>query len=117
MLTSKYKGKEVNKFSVGQRGTFYVCMKLATDPFGSPFVFDQPEIDDLDNEFIMAQLVPLFRKIKKYRQVIIVTHNANLVVNTDAEQIIVADNQGENIRYRAGSVEDGNVKENAGITS
>lgn len=41
----------------------------------------------------MAQLVPLFRKIKKYRQVIIVTHNANLVVNTDAEQIIVADNQ------------------------
>ncbi|MBJ6934372.1 DNA repair protein, partial [Vibrio cholerae] len=82
----QYKGKEVNKLSVGQRGTFYVCLKLATDPFGSPFVFDQPE-DDLDNEFIMAQLVPLFRKIKKYRQVIIVTHNANLVVNTDAEQV------------------------------
>jgi hypothetical protein len=112
----QYKGKEVNKLSVGQRGTFYVCLKLATDPFGSPFVFDQPE-DDLDNEFIMAQLVPLFRKIKKYRQVIIVTHNANLVVNTDAEQIIVAENQGENIRYIAGSVEDGNVKENTGIRS
>ena len=112
----QYKGKAVNKLSVGQRGTFYVCLKLATDPFGSPFVFDQPE-DDLDNEFIMAQLVPLFRKIKKYRQVIIVTHNANLVVNTDAEQIIVAENQGENIRYRAGSVEDGNVKENTGIRS
>lgn len=112
----QYKGKAVNKLSVGQRGTFYVCLKLATDPFGSPFVFDQPE-DDLDNEFIMAQLVPLFRKIKKYRQVIIVTHNANLVVNTDAEQIIVAENQGENIHYRAGSVEDGNVKENTGIRS
>lgn len=110
----QYKGKSVNKLSVGQRGTFYVCLKLATDPFGSPFVFDQPE-DDLDNEFIMAQLVPLFRKIKKYRQVIIVTHNANLVVNTDAEQIIVAENQGENIRYVAGSLEDGNVKENRGI--
>lgn len=110
----QYKGKTVNKLSVGQRGTFYVCLKLATDPFGSPFVFDQPE-DDLDNEFIMSQLVPLFRKIKKYRQVIIVTHNANLVVNTDAEQIIIADNQGENIRYKSGSVEDGNVKENTGI--
>jgi len=110
----QYKGKTVNKLSVGQRGTFYVCLKLATDPFGSPFVFDQPE-DDLDNEFIMAQLVPLFRRIKKYRQVIIVTHNANLVVNTDAEQIIVADNQGESIRYIAGSLEDGNVKENKGI--
>lgn len=110
----QYKGKTVNKLSVGQRGTFYVCLKLATDPFGSPFVFDQPE-DDLDNEFIMSQLVPLFRKIKKYRQVIIVTHNANLVVNTDAEQIIIADNQDESIRYTSGSVEDGNVKENRGI--
>lgn len=110
----QYKGKMVNKLSVGQRGTFYVCLKLATDPFGSPFVFDQPE-DDLDNDFIMSQLVPLFRKIKKYRQVIIVTHNANLVVNTDAEQIIIADNQGEIISYMSGSVEDGNVKENKGI--
>jgi len=110
----QYKGKTVNKLSVGQRGTFYVCLKLATDPFGSPFVFDQPE-DDLDNEFIMSQLVPLFRKIKKYRQVIIVTHNANLVVNTDTEQVIVAVNQGENVHYVSGSVEDGNVKANTGI--
>lgn len=101
----KYKGKTVDKLSVGQRGTFYVCLKLATDPFGSPFVFDQPE-DDLDNEFIMSQLVPLFRDIKKYRQVIIVTHNANLVVNTDAEQIIVAENIGEEIGYKSGAVED-----------
>lgn len=45
----------------------------------------------------------------------IVTHNANLVVNTDAEQIIVAENQGENIRYKSGSVEDGSIKENKGI--
>lgn len=110
----QYKGKTVEKLSVGQRGTFYVCLKLATDPFGSPFVFDQPE-DDLDNEFIMQQLVPLFREIKKYRQVVIVTHNANLVVNTDAEQIIIADNQGENIRYTSGAVEDGSIIENSGI--
>ncbi|WP_339720497.1 TrlF family AAA-like ATPase [uncultured Paraglaciecola sp.] len=109
----EYKGKTVDKLSVGQRGTFYVCLKLATDPFGSPFVFDQPE-DDLDNEFIMEQLVPLFREIKKYRQVIIVTHNANLVVNTDAEQIIVASNEGEVISYEAGALEDGCVISNEG---
>lgn len=109
-----YKGKTVNKLSVGQRGTFYVSLKLATDPFGSPFVFDQPE-DDLDNEFIMQQLVPLFRKIKKYRQVIIVTHNANLVVNTDVEQVIVANNDNEVISYHAGAIEDGNVIDNKGI--
>lgn len=103
-----YKGKTVDKLSVGQRGTFYVCLKLATDPFGSPFIFDQPE-DDLDNDFIMKQLVPLFRRIKKYRQVIIVTHNANLVVNSDAEQIIIANNDSEVLSYQSGAVEDGSI--------
>lgn len=55
----------------------------------------------------MRQLVPLFRKIKKYRQVIIVTHNANLVVNIDAEQVIVASNEDEVISYRSGALEYG----------
>lgn len=109
-----YKAKPVSKLSVGQRGTFYVCLKLATDPFGSPFIFDQPE-DDLDNEFIVTQLVPLFNIIKKYRQVIIVTHNANLVVNSDAEQVIVADNDGELITYSSGALEDGDVKSGEGV--
>lgn len=102
----EYKGKTVEKLSAGQRGTFYVCLKLATDAFGSPFVFDQPE-DDLDNDFIMHNLVPLFRKIKQYRQVIIVTHNANLVVNCDAEQVIIATNTDEVISYRSGALEYG----------
>ena len=109
-----YKAKPVSKLSVGQSGTFYVCLKLATDPFGSPFIFDQPE-DDLDNEFIVTQLVPLFNIIKKYRQVIIVTHNANLVVNSDAEQVIVADNDGELITYSSGALEDGDVKSGEGV--
>lgn len=110
----KYKGQPVDRLSVGQRGTFYVSLKLATDPFGSPFVFDQPE-DDLDNDFIMKQLVPLFKKIKKYRQVIIVTHNANLVINSDAEQVIVASNDGEVISYDMGAIEDGDIKQQSGI--
>ncbi len=100
----KYKGKTPNKLSVGQRGTLFVSLKLATDAFMTPFVFDQPE-DDLDNEFIMTDLVPIFKQIKKYRQVIIVTHNANLVVNADAEQVIVAHNEDENIRYISGALE------------
>ena len=53
----------------------------------------------------MNQLVPLFREIKKYRQVIVVTHNANLVVNADAEQVIVAENEGEKMDYFAGALE------------
>ena len=100
----RYKGKEPKKLSVGQRGTFFVCLNLATEAFNAPFVFDQPE-DDLDNQFIVEELRPLFREIKKYRQVIIVTHNANLVVNADAEQVIVAKNDDEVISLESGSLE------------
>jgi ABC-type lipoprotein export system ATPase subunit len=107
---SSYQGKEPTELSVGQRGTFYVCLKLATDTFVSPFVFDQPE-DDLDNDFIMKKLVPIFTEIKKYRQVIIVTHNANLCVNADAEQVILAANDAEVISYTSGALENPKIRE------
>ncbi|USN47040.1 MAG: AAA family ATPase [Pseudobdellovibrionaceae bacterium] len=112
----KYKNKKPSQLSVGQRGTLFVCLKLATDTFGQPFVFDQPE-DDLDNKFIMHELVPLFRTIKNFRQVIVVTHNANLVVNADAEQVIVAANEGEKVSYMSGSLENSKVVDpsNVGI--
>jgi DNA repair exonuclease SbcCD ATPase subunit len=105
----KYKNKELSQLSVGMKGTMYLCLKLATDPFMKPFIFDQPE-DDLDNNFIVNELVPIFKKIKKYRQVIIVTHNANLVVNADAEQVIVAENENESINYITGSLENINIR-------
>lgn len=105
----KYKNKELNQLSVGMKGTMYLCLKLATDPFMKPFIFDQPE-DDLDNNFIVNELVPIFKTIKKYRQVIIVTHNANLVVNADAEQVIVAENENETINYISGSLESVNIR-------
>lgn len=101
----KYKGKDLNKISVGQKGTVYLKMMLATEAFSKPIIFDQPE-DDLDNEFIMSNLISLFKELKQYRQVIIVTHNANLVVNADAEQVIVASNQDGNLEYSSGSLED-----------
>ena len=43
--------------------------------------------------------------LKKYRQVIIITHNANLVINADAEQVIVAKNDNEKLKYTSGSLE------------
>lgn len=106
----KYKNKDPDRLSVGQRGTFYVCIKLATDPFGSPFVFDQPE-DDLDNDFIVRELVPLFKEIKQYRQIIVATHNANLVVNADAEQIVVASNTDECLTYVSGALEEKYIRD------
>jgi predicted ATPase len=104
----KYQGKDLNKISVGQKGTVYLKMMLATEAFSKPIIFDQPE-DDLDNEFIMSNLIDLFKDLKKYRQVIIVTHNANLVINADAEQIIIANNDKGKLKYISGSLENENI--------
>ena len=99
-----YKNKTLDKISVGQRGTVYLCLKLATSTFSTPIIYDQPE-DDLDNQFIINELVGIFKSIKKFRQVIIVTHNANLVVNSDTEQVIIAQNNDEILSYYGGSLE------------
>jgi predicted ATPase len=53
-----------------------------------PLIIDQPE-DNLDGEFIYSTLVPVLRRAKERRQVIIVTHNANVAVLGDAELIVV----------------------------
>ena len=100
-----YGGRPLERLSVGQKGTVYLCMKLATQAFSQPLIFDQPE-DDLDNEFIIEELVDIFRGIKQFRQVILVSHNANLVVNADADQVIVAGNDEGVLRYTSGSLED-----------
>ena len=53
----------------------------------APLIIDQPE-DNLDGEFIFHSLVPALRAAKERRQVIVVTHNPNIAVLGDAEQII-----------------------------
>jgi len=96
--------KNITKLSHGQQGTIYLRLKLAANLFSKTIIYDQPE-DDLDNEFIMSDLVSIFRKIKKYRQIIIVSHNANLVVNADSEQVIIARNEDGFLKYVSGSLE------------
>ena len=100
---AKLNGVPTERLSVGQRGTLLLKIYLATATAKQIFIVDQPE-DNLDNSFIMDELVPLIREVKKSRQVILSTHNANLVVNADSEQIIVArlDNEGD---YISGSIE------------
>lgn len=71
--------------SIGQRCTAVLALLLAQDTV--PIIVDQPE-DDLDNEFIYNELVPLLRSSKQHRQIIVATHNANIPVNGDAELII-----------------------------
>lgn len=70
--------------SVGQRCIAVLTLLLAMGT--DPIVIDQPE-DEIDNEFIYKELVPLLRRAKRQRQVILSTHNANIPVNGDAEMI------------------------------
>ncbi|MGX9943171.1 TrlF family AAA-like ATPase [Bradyrhizobium denitrificans] len=87
----RYDGIDIRKLSPGTRGIVLVLLYLALDDADDrPLIIDQPE-ENLDPKSIYDELVPLFLAAKRKRQVIMVTHNANLVINTDADQIIVAE--------------------------
>lgn len=70
--------------SDGQRNTAALALLLAQN--GGPLVIDQPE-DELDSNFVFKELIPMLRKVKAGRQIILATHNANLPVNGDAELV------------------------------
>jgi ABC-type bacteriocin/lantibiotic exporters, contain an N-terminal double-glycine peptidase domain len=79
--------KDFSKLSLGQQQSVLLALMLSSNS-SAPLIIDQPE-DNLDAEFIYHSLVPVLRLAKERRQVIIVTHNANIAVLGDAEQIIV----------------------------
>lgn len=77
-------GSMSGALSEGQRNTVLLNLMLARGE--GPIMIDQPE-DELDSSFIYKTLVTDLRSAKLKRQLIIATHNANLPVNADAEQI------------------------------
>lgn len=86
-----YDGVDIRNLSPGTRGIVLLLLYLALDDSDDrPLIIDQPE-ENLDPKSVFDELVALFVAAKAKRQVIIVTHNANLVINTDADQIIVAE--------------------------
>jgi len=78
--------KDFSKLSLGQQQSILLSILLFSNR-NCPLLIDQPE-DNLDSEFIYKTLVKNLRKIKEHRQVIIVTHNANIAVLGDAELIV-----------------------------
>jgi len=85
-----YDNIDIQQLSPGTRGIVLLLLYLAIDKEDDrPLIIDQPE-ENLDPKSIFDELVPLFTDVKNRRQIIIVTHNANLVVNTDADQVIIA---------------------------
>jgi hypothetical protein len=86
-----YDGVDIRKLSPGTRGIVLLLLYLTLDEADDrPLIIDQPE-ENLDPKSIFDELVSLFLEAKNKRQVILVTHNANLVVNADADQVIVAE--------------------------
>ena len=104
----KFNGKSIDSLSMGERAI--VLLKILLSLNDKPLLIDQPE-EHLDNRFIFNELVPAFRSAKRRRQIFIATHNANLVVNTDAEQIIVAESDAGLIKYSCGAIEDSNIRD------
>jgi len=105
----KFDDTDLYLLSPGQKGIILLILYLKIDEADfRPLIIDQPE-ENLDNLSVYKDLIEYFRDRKKYRQIIMVTHNPNLVVNTDAEQIIIASYDGKEIprlKYSSGSLED-----------
>lgn len=78
--------REFHKLSLGQQQAIFLTILLHSGK-NTPLIIDQPE-DNLDSEFIFKTVVTTLRKIKEQRQVIVVTHNANITVLGDAELIL-----------------------------
>ncbi len=103
-----FNGKDLNsnELSPGEKGALLLIFYLLIDRDNIPLIIDQPE-ENLDNESVYSLLVPYMKQAKQKRQIIAVTHNPNLAVVCDAEQVIYAqmDKKLNQIRYSSGSIE------------
>lgn len=95
----QYKNDHLLQMSPGKKGTVLLILFLELSSAEYPIFIDQPE-DNLDNRTIYDLLCKMIREKKQSRQIIIVSHNANLVVATDSENVIVANQLGQSASYR-----------------
>ncbi|MDD3152594.1 MAG: hypothetical protein PHF76_10890 [Bacteroidales bacterium] len=104
-------GHPLTMLSPGERGIVLLVFYLALSKNDIPLIIDQPE-DNLDNQSVFSRLVPCIKEAKKKRQVIIVTHNPNIAIACDAEQIICCsiDKTNNHISYSSGSIEDSVIR-------
>ena len=101
--------RSIQEGSPGQRTAALLAFLLS---YGDePLILDQPE-DDLDNHLIYDLIVTQLRANKRHRQVIVVTHNANIVVNGDAEQVLaLAARSGETQKECEGNLQEQQVRD------
>lgn len=108
----KQDGKSLDQLSPGEKGAVLLVFYLMIDKEDIPLIVDQPE-DNLDNKSVFEVLTHFIRIAKKRRQIIMVTHNPNLAVGADAEQIIYTSldkTDGKNrFSVECGSIENANI--------
>lgn len=89
--------RDITKLSLGQKVVAILSFILGYSKYAKdfrPLIIDQPE-DNLDSQYIYKNLVQELRVMKETRQVIVATHNATIVTNAKADQVIVMDSDGE----------------------
>ncbi|CEI82665.1 hypothetical protein BN997_02550 [Oceanobacillus oncorhynchi] len=100
--------KSISNASAGQKTSAVLTFLLSYG--NSPLILDQPE-DDLDNQLIYDLIVNRLKSSKQNRQIITITHNANIPVNGDAEWVIALNSQTKDIEVMyEGSIENESVK-------
>jgi ABC-type Mn2+/Zn2+ transport system ATPase subunit len=109
---SRPRMRDFSQLSLGQQQSVLLALMLSSDR-NQPLLIDQPE-DNLDSEFIYTTLVPVLRRAKERRQIIVVTHNANIAVLSDAEQIIVLKSTSDKASViHRGSIDDVGTRDTA----
>jgi len=110
-------GEKLENMSPGKRSFALLKVLIESDKSKWPIILDQPE-DDLDANSISKGLSKFLKGKKKYRQIIIASHNPNLVVGADSEQIIIANQEGSDSKnrskrfeYMSGSIENTYIDE------
>lgn len=109
----RWEGKELAMLSPGERGTLLLVFYLLIDKSDVPLVIDQPE-GNLDNHTVAKVLVDCIKEARRRRQVFLVTHNPNLAVVCDADQVVYAsmDKQNGNaITYISGALENPQISQ------
>jgi ABC-type lipoprotein export system ATPase subunit len=105
--------KNLESLSPGEKGALLLVFYLMLDQDNIPLIIDQPE-DNLDNQSVAKILVEFIKGAKLRRQIILVTHNPNLAIVADAEQIIYTHfDKAKNNTFTAvsGSIEDASMNE------
>jgi energy-coupling factor transporter ATP-binding protein EcfA2 len=98
-------GRPVDRLSPGQRSSAMLPLVALSET--APLIIDQPE-DNLDNRMVGETLTQILADLKERRQIIVTTHNPNIVVGGDAEQVVVVDATAAHaaVVERTGSVDD-----------